>query len=111
MRGSVLLLVSAFLGTAVTLAAEPAPVLHLAAGDFTVFGLEQPGDRFQRRRLAGAIGAEQRHDRAFRHIETQSAQHQDDVVIHHLDVVHAEHRGGGGDGVRSCAARVDNFSH
>ena len=59
----------------------------LAARDLAVLGLEQSGDRLQRRRLARAIGAEQRDDRAFRHLEAQAAQHQDDVVIDHLDVV------------------------
>ena len=67
----------------------------LAAGDFAVLGLEQSGDRLQRRRLAGAVGAEQGHDRALRHLEAQAAQHQDDVVVDDLDVAHAEQRRGG----------------
>ena len=33
-----------------------------------------------------------------RHVEAEAAQHQDDVVIDHLDVAHGEQRGGG------CAA-------
>ena len=37
-----------------------------------------------------------------RHIEAQAAQHQDDVVIHHLDVAHGEQRRGR---VRRCAGR------
>ena len=66
--------------------------------DFAVLGLEQARDRLQRRRLAGAVGAEQRHDRALGHVEAEAAQHQDDVVVDHLDVADAEQRGGG------CAA-------
>ena len=66
-----------------------------AARHFAVLGLEQAGDRFQRRRFAGAIGAEQRHDRSLRHVEAQAAQHQDHVVIDHLDVAHREEGGGG----------------
>ncbi len=66
----------------------------LAARDLAVLGLEQARDRLQRRRLAGAIGAEQRDDRALGHLEAQAAQHQDDVVIDDLDVAHAEQRGG-----------------
>ena len=71
-----------------------------AADDFAVLGLEQARDRLQRRRLAGAVGAEQRHDRALRHLEAEAAQHQDDLVVDHLDVADAEQRGGG------CAAAV-----
>ena len=67
----------------------------LAADDFAVLGLEQARDRLQRRRLAGAVGAEQRHDRALRHVEAEAAQHQDDLVVDHLDVADAEQRGGG----------------
>ncbi len=64
----------------------------LAARDLAVLGLEQPRDRLQRRRLAGAVGAEQRHDRALGHVEAEAAQHQDDVVIDDLDVGDAEQR-------------------
>ena len=67
----------------------------LAADDFAVLGLEQARDRLQRRRLAGAVGAEQRHDRALRHLEAEAAQHQDDLVVDHLDVADAEQRRGG----------------
>ncbi len=79
-----------------------------AAGDFAVFGLEQSRDRLQRGRLAGAVGAEQRHDGALRHLEAEAAQHQDDVVIDHLDVAHAEQRGGsrGGAGHTVWSCRV-----
>ena len=66
-----------------------------AADDFAVLGLEQARDRLQRRRLAGAVGAEQRHDRALGHLEAEAAQHQDDLVVDHLDVADAEQRGGG----------------
>src|SRR4051794_18556505 len=75
----------------------------LAARDFAVLGLEQPGDRLQRRRFAGAIGAEQRHDRALGHVEAETAQHQDDIVIDDLDVAHGkERRGYDGWGGASC---------
>jgi hypothetical protein len=67
-----------------------------AAGDFAVLGLEQSGDRLQRGRFACAIGAQQRHDCALRHFQAQAAQHQDDVVIDHLDIAHGEQRRGGG---------------
>ena len=67
----------------------------LAARDLAVLGLEQAGDRLQRRRLAGAIGAEQRDDRALGHVEAEAAQDEDDVVIDDLDVAHGEERRGG----------------
>ena len=81
----------------------------LAAGDLAVLGLEQAGDRLQRGRFARAVGAQQRHDRALGHFEAQAAQHQDHVVIDHLDVVHAEQRGGGGDGGRARAWLLRRF--
>jgi len=58
---------------------------HLAA-----LGLEQVRDRLERRALAGAVGAEQRDDRALGHLERDALQHQDHVVVDHLDVVHRE---------------------
>ena len=82
----------------------------LAADDFAVLGLEQARDRLQRRRLAGAVGAEQRHDRALRHVEAEAAQHQDDLVVDHLDVADAEQRRGG---LRGRCGTIDFgcFSH
>ena len=35
-----------------------------ALGDLAALGMQQVGDRLQRRGLAGAVGAEQRHDAA-----------------------------------------------
>jgi hypothetical protein len=57
-------------------------------GDLAPLGLEQVGDRLQRRRLAGAVGAEQGDDLAFRHRQRDPFEHQDHMVVDHLDVVH-----------------------
>ena len=83
----------------------------IAAGDLAVFGLEQTGDRLQRRRLARAVSAKQCDNRPFRHLKAQPAQHQDDVVIDHLDIVHAEQRRGSGNDAWSGADCIDGFGH
>ncbi|MGY3367647.1 hypothetical protein ACVWZL_004772 [Bradyrhizobium sp. GM2.4] len=88
-----------------------APEQDLAARDFAVLGLEQPGDRLQRRRLAGAVGAEQRHDRALGHVEAETAQHQDDVVIDDLDVAHGKERRCGYDAGGGTSCCFVNFGH
>src|SRR5690606_7092914 len=77
--------------------------------------LEQVRHRAQRSRLAGPVGAQQRHDAAFGHLQRHSFQHQDDVVVDDLDAVHVEqhlvgldsggsgHGGSGTDGRRRGA--------
>ena len=52
---------------------------------------QQRRDRFQRRALAGAVAAEQRDDLALRHLERHAAQHEDHMVVDHLDVLHRQH--------------------
>ncbi len=42
-----------------------------ALGDLAALGMQQVGDRLQRRRLAGAVGAEQRDDAALRHVRAR----------------------------------------
>ena len=59
----------------------------LALGDVAALGAQQVGDRLQRRRLAGAVGAQQRHDLTFPDLERDAAQDQDHVVVDDLDVV------------------------
>ena len=61
-----------------------------ALGDVAALGVQQIGDRLERRGLAGTIGAEQRDDPAFRHLERHALEHQDDVIVDHLDVVDGE---------------------
>ena len=61
-----------------------------ALGDLAALGVQQVGDRLQRRGLAGAVGAEQRHDAALRHVERHALQHEDDVIVDDLDVVDRE---------------------
>ena len=79
-------------------------VVHLGAveqdralGDLAAFGMQQIGDRLQRGGLAGAVGPEQRHDAALRHVERHALEHQNDAVVDDLDVAHREKRllGGG----------------
>ena len=62
-----------------------APVEH----DGAVRRLDQTGDRLQQRRLAGAVGAEQRDDLAFVDLEVHAEQHLHAVVVH-VDVADEE---------------------
>ncbi len=61
-----------------------------ALGDLAALGVQQVGDRLERRRLAGAVGAEQRDDRALRHRERDALEDEDDAVVDDLDVVERE---------------------
>ena len=83
-------------------------ILHLLAGehdralgDVAALGMQQIGDRLQRGGLAGAVGAQERDDAALRHRKRHALQHQDDVIVDHLDVVDREDGLGlcGGSGV------------
>src|SRR5262245_45976881 len=67
-----------------------------AFGHLAAFGLQQVGDRLERGRLAGAVGAEQRHDVPPGHAERNALQDQDDVVVDDFDVVDGENRRGPG---------------
>jgi hypothetical protein len=52
------------------------------------------GDRLERGRLAGAVAAEQRDDRAARHDERNAAQSRDDLAVRHGDLIDLQNRGG-----------------
>ncbi len=65
-------------------------VQDLAFGDVATLGAQQVGDRLQRGGLAGAVGAEQRDDLTLLHLERHAAQHEDHVVVDHLDVLHRQ---------------------
>ena len=72
--------------------------LDRALRDIASLGMQQIGNRLQRRALTGTVGAEQRHDAALGNGERDALQHQDDGAVDHLDVVHREEcvgRGGG----------------
>src|SRR5262249_37198110 len=76
-------------------------------GDLAPLGVQQIGNRFQSRRLAGAIGAEQCDDPAFRHIERNALQNKNNVVVDDLDIVDRKDRlrGGGCCSSRRCCRR------
>jgi hypothetical protein len=61
--------------------------LDRALGDFTALGVQQIGNRLERRRLARAVRTEQRDDAALRHLKRHALQHQDHVVVDDLDIV------------------------
>ena len=61
-----------------------------ALGHVAALGPEQIRNRFQRRRFAGAVGAEQGDDLAFMHFERHALQHEDHVIVNDLDIVDRE---------------------
>ena len=63
-----------------------------ALGHVAAFGAQQVGDRLQRRGLAGAVGAEEGNDAPFGNRQRHAPQHQDDVIVDHLDVVDRQQR-------------------
>jgi len=64
--------------------------LDRALGDFAALPLEQVGDGAQRGRLAGAIATQDGHDAAFGHLQGDAFEHEDHVVVDHLDAVDVE---------------------
>ena len=58
--------------------------------DKAVFRLEQAADGPQGRGLAGAVGAQQGDDAALGYIQADTAQHLDNIVVDHFDVVDFE---------------------
>src|SRR3546814_4870215 len=71
--------------------------LDRALGDLATLRAQQVGDRLQGGGLARTVGAQQGDDTAARDLQRNPFQHQDDVVVDHLDVVHREDGSGGGD--------------
>ena len=78
---------------------RPQPVDPLAGkidvplGHFAALRAEHARHRLERRGLAGAIGAEERRDPAFAHLERHPLEHEDDAVVDDLDVVQVQHVG------------------
>jgi hypothetical protein len=70
----------------------PAVELDIALGDLAALGLQQARDRLQRRRLAGAVGAEEGGDPPLLGHQRDAAQHQDHAVIDDFDIVDGQHR-------------------
>ena len=69
--------------------------LDRALGDGAALALEQVGHGTQGGRLARAIAAQQRHDAAFGHLQRHALEHEDDVVVDHLDAIDVEDYVGG----------------
>jgi hypothetical protein len=61
-------------------------------GDITALGLEQIGNCFECGRLTGAIAPEEGNYAPLGNLERNALQHQDDVIVDHLDVVDGEQR-------------------
>ncbi len=102
-----------------------------AFGHLAAFGMQQVRNGLQRRGLARAIAAQKRRDPALGHRQADAFQHEDDVIVDHLDIVDLKQRlglfgvrpawgspraevrskppaavgAGGQDGALSCSAR------
>src|SRR5438093_160822 len=66
--------------------------LDRALRHVTALGPEQPGDRLQGRALPGAVGPEEGDDAPLGDAERHPFQHEDHVVVDHLDVVDRQQR-------------------
>src|SRR5437867_2742743 len=64
-----------------------------ALGDGAALGGQQAGNRLERRRLAGAVGAEQRRDPTLADIDRHALEDEDHIVVDDLDVVERQHDG------------------
>ncbi len=67
-----------------------AAILDGALGDVPALRPEQIGDRLQSGRFAGTVGPEEGDDAPLGYLEGYALQHQDDVIVDHLDVVDGE---------------------
>ena len=67
-----------------------APELDGAFGNLSPLGAEDVGDGFDGGGFAGTVGAHQSNDSAFGHIQRNAFEHEDDVIVNHLDVFYAE---------------------
>jgi hypothetical protein len=65
---------------------------HLAFGDLALVDVEEAGDGPEQRGLARPVGAQQGDDLAFGHVEGHTPEHEDDVVVHDLEVADGEHQ-------------------
>src|SRR6058998_3478547 len=69
--------------------------LDRALRHVTALGPEQPGDRLQGRALPGAVGPEEGDDAPLGDAERHPFQHEDHVIVDHLDVVDRQQWPGG----------------
>ncbi|MCY1295639.1 hypothetical protein D9M70_449870 [compost metagenome] len=63
-----------------------APVENPPLHDLAALGANQAGDRFEGGALARAVGAEQRDDLAFRHLQGHPAHGENRLLVQHFDV-------------------------
>ena len=76
-----------------TISADREPVeAHAVQLDHAAADGEQPGDRPERRRLAGAVAADQRDRLALPHLEGHVG-HRDEIAVGRLDPLKPEERG------------------
>src|SRR5262249_49820056 len=65
--------------------------LDSALVDGAALGRQQAGDGLERRRLARAVGAEQRRDAALADVDRHALEDEDHAVVNDLDVVERQH--------------------
>jgi hypothetical protein len=66
-----------------------------AFGYFATLGGQKIGDRLERGRFAGAVRAQQRDDLALGNLKRHALEHEDDVIVDHLDIVDGKDGRGG----------------
>ena len=74
-----------------TLVARPAGDLVVVKADLPACRLDHAGNGADQRGLAGAIGADNRDDRALRHFERNAVQRLR-IAIEHVDLVDPQHQ-------------------
>jgi hypothetical protein len=67
-----------------------AAILDRAFGDLAALRFQQVRNGLERGRFARAIAAQKRSDPALGHAQADTFQHQNDVIVDHLDVVDLE---------------------
>ena len=65
-------------------------IFNRAFRDIAPFDAKQVGDRLERRRLACAIGPKEGSDAPLGNLERNALEHENDVVVDDLDIVHLE---------------------
>src|SRR5262249_37811938 len=66
--------------------------LDRALGDVPALGTQQPRHRLERGGLAGAVGPEEGDDAPLGDLQRHALQHEDHVIVDHLDVIDGQER-------------------
>jgi hypothetical protein len=65
--------------------------MDVSVADFADFRPQQTRNGFQRARFARPIGTQQSDNLAFVHAQGNASEHENNVMVNDLDIVHPEH--------------------